>query len=217
MQIMLEGSPENMKPYLTLSPFRSAFADAVRSGKYEISRILLEAGADINRDYDHTLGPTLLSLAVHSRNVEMVRTVLEFRPDLHTGDADGNTALHRAAESTSVEIVWLIVNAGCALDALNKKGSSPLSNAVKQSNLAVVKYILTKASALRTLNLVGNDNNIPLHLACQDTNTEIVPLLLAKGADPNLRSTGTIGGTPLVFACLHKGYFGSKYYGQSHV
>ncbi|KAK3294204.1 ankyrin repeat-containing domain protein [Chaetomium fimeti] len=215
VQIMLEESTENMKPDFTLASFRSALADAVRSGKYEIARMLLEAGADVDQDCDQTSGMTLLSLAVTSENVNTVRTILEFRPELHTGDADGNTALHYVGEDALVEIAPLLVNAGCALDAVNKEGTSPLTKAVSNGHLAVVEYMLTKPSALRTLNLVQDNNNIPLHKACLNANAEMVALLLAKGADPNLRSRGTIGGTPLACACLHEYQDASNYMPES--
>jgi ankyrin repeat protein len=205
VEILLEEPPENgREPDFTLASFRSALATAVRSGKHEIAKILLEAGADVNQECDHPEGLTLLSLAVRSGLVETVRTVLEFRPELHTANADGDTALHCVGKDTSVEIVRLLVNAGCALDTMSNKGNTPLLNAVRNGNLAVVKYMLAKSPAISTLNLVRGSNSIPLHQACLNANAEIVSILLAKGADPNICSMGAFGGTPLMCACFHK-------------
>jgi ankyrin repeat protein len=205
VKILLEESPENnRKPDFTAASFRSALASAVLSGKHDMATILLEGGADVNQECDHLEGLTLLSLAVRSGHVETVRTVLEFRPELHTANADGDTALHFVGRETSVEIVRLLINAGCTLDAMSNKGNTPLSNAVKVGNLAVVKYMLTKSPAISTLNLVRGYNSIPLHQACLNANPDIVSILLAKGANPNLCSTGAFGGTPLVCACFHK-------------
>ncbi|KAH6650212.1 ankyrin repeat-containing domain protein [Chaetomium tenue] len=199
VQIMLEESPE--KPDFSSANFRSIFARAMRAGKHEIARLLFEAGVDVNQDCYHPTGLSLLSLAVLSNHVDTVRMVLEFRPDLQNGNVDGDTPLQYITESTSVEIARLLVNADCALDAINKKGNSPLSNAVKHRNLAVVKYMLTKPSALRTLNLVGGDNTIPLHLACQYADVEMVALLLAHGAD--LTGTDPLGRRPIHMACYN--------------
>ncbi|KAF5013704.1 hypothetical protein FDECE_303 [Fusarium decemcellulare] len=104
------------KPDLSLSNTQKELRGAVIAGFTEVVGALLEAGADVNIVDEEN--QSLLCLAMkYSQEADIVRTILEYNPDLEISDHKQNTALHCITPVTSLEAVRRVVNAGGRLDA----------------------------------------------------------------------------------------------------
>jgi ankyrin repeat protein len=82
----------------------SALHVAAKAGHVEYVRILLDAGADVNRASAHYL-ETPLMLAVQARKTEAARLLLSKGADPAAADDDGRTALDRARKVDVPELI----------------------------------------------------------------------------------------------------------------
>lgn len=178
-----------------------ALHGAVISSCPEDVRILLDEGSDVNR-IEGT--QTLLSSALAVGNEDIIRMLLEFRPQLdHEGLGD-KTLLHFTTARTTVSSLKLVINAGARLDGLDNDGLSPLSWAVYHQHTTAVQYLLTKSAARLTINISGRWG-APLHQACRSGSLEMVRSLVDNGADVNLPWDGNLdGAAPISQACVRR-------------
>lgn len=144
---------------------------AVEGGEFDIVRGLLKHNVDPNSYI--VSGERLLSLAIQSRCVDMVRLLLEFGADASRPDLITNTSpLVHAARGQKDEIVRLLVEAGgdlnadrvmqviaayCTLETMKMAlayGGNPA--AISSNGLTVLQSIV-KRNDLRLFNLVKNE------------------------------------------------------------
>ena len=199
VKMILEVSKK--KPDLTLESTQRATRNAVSRGYLDVVTMLLEAGANVNIvDDDNT---SLLSYAMTLDKADIVRSLLEYRPDLSLRDGNDKTALHYIGLKTPVASVRLVVNAGGKLDAFDKSRHTPLIHSIWLENQEVFEYLLAKEINLATLSQASFDGaGTPLHHACGWGTTKMVEMLLDRGSDINLACSG-IYGTPLLASTLH--------------
>ncbi|KAL0046438.1 hypothetical protein WJX82_008505 [Trebouxia sp. C0006] len=110
----------------------------------EMSKLLLDAGADINaRD---NKGMTSFHNAVKQ---DLYKTVdflmLQHRPDFSVADLEGTTPLHTAASQQGFAICKCLLEAGANINARDNQGKTCLHCAIHQHDLAVVKLLLQHA------------------------------------------------------------------------
>ncbi len=114
-----EGSREDIYVnHLVVSPLRRA----MRSRRFEHTRLLVDAGADLEARFEH--GQTLLMRAAEfDYDGEKVRLLLELGVDVDAVDDSGWTALMYAAYSGSLEAVKHLVAAGADIGLRSTGGS----------------------------------------------------------------------------------------------
>lgn len=187
-------SSKNPRLDLTTESSQAALTTAVRLGYREIVNHMLEAGADVNTT-DEVNG-TLTGIAMSQDNEAIVRTIIEFNPDLDIRDTEGNAVLHNINSKTPLASVRLAVNAGARVNCVNKKGRTPLHKAIDFSTLEVVEYPISKNADVNSLGDLA-----PLLLAFEVKNLDMVKLLIESGANTNL-PVSRIFGSPITTACL---------------
>ena len=203
---VLNNYPEVVKTLLSYSPdlevtiigdstetTRRALGAAVMNGSAEVTRLLLEAGANI--DYQDHRNNVPLHYAALQNQEDVLRALMEYNPDLDLVDDDGDTALNCMNSSTSVKIVKILVNGGADCDIRNKMQNMPICRAAMSQNTDVVKYLAKKTA----INVVGGIWGGPLHIACYLSDFNLVKFLVGAGADVNLLDP--VVGTPLQSAC----------------
>src|SRR5690606_6049770 len=87
----------------------------VRIEELELTRRLLDAGADVNQR--NGLQLTALSLAIENGDEDMVELLLAHGADARSADAAGETPLMQAARSGSPGIVRALLAAGVDIEA----------------------------------------------------------------------------------------------------
>src|SRR3569623_52227 len=93
----------------------------------EMVRFLLEKGADVNATDRE--GITVLMRAVHSRDAENVKEVLNFLPKLEAKGTWNNTALTYAVVQGNPEMVKNLIAAGADVNVVRADGMTPLDMA----------------------------------------------------------------------------------------
>jgi ankyrin repeat protein len=182
----------------------TALTIATVNGYTDVVRLLLEAGANVNHRSKRNI--STLQYAVYYNREDIVRSLMEYHPELDHVDDDGDTAFNSIQSSTSVAIAKLLINAGSDPEIRNNEGNTPLCKAVRFENVDIVKYLIAKKAEL---NIIGGKYGGPLHIACRWINLELVKILDAAGVDVNLVDP-TVG-TPLQSTCLTCDYSRSNY------
>lgn len=169
--------------------------DAVKNGKTEEIKLLLEDGADVN--FSNNNKSSLLILASRysntTSNIETVKLLLENGADVNLKNINGATALTVASRNSNtesnIETVKLLLENGADVNLKDKDDwtalmlASRYSNA--ESNIETVKLLLENGA---DVNLKNNDGWTALMLASlnpnNSSNIETVKLLLENGANP---------------------------------
>ncbi|MDE1151327.1 MAG: ankyrin repeat domain-containing protein [Micavibrio sp.] len=100
------------------------------------------------------------------------------KPNLDWEDSEQLTTLHYAAREGRVEAVRLLLDAGANPLVKDIHNRTPLSFAAERGDLAVAELLIAAGGA-------KNDDDIALHLACEQRQGEMVKLLLKAHVDVN--------------------------------
>jgi ankyrin repeat protein len=180
---------------------------AAEIGSLDAMRLLIDRGADVNRQ--NAFGSTALMWSV--ADPAKVRLLLDHGAQVNLAARSGRTALIIAAfTNPSAEVVRLLLAKGAKVDVVDQRHVTPLNATTFGNDTATVQLLLDAGADIQTPDtFIGLT---PLMNAAGNRNVEALKLLLAKGASVNAVSkteglpkiqTGTVefgGWTPLLMA-----------------
>jgi ankyrin repeat protein len=157
----------------------SPFHIAASLGHAEIVSQLLEEGANVDAmDANHK---TALFLASERDHREVVRLLLEAGA---TPATTGFTELHVAAFDAP-SVIDLLINAGAEVDARYEDLQTPLYLTSLNDNYLAVRSLLRSRANANAQTIQGYS---PLHTSVLRGQKDIIPELLAHGANKMLRT-----------------------------
>ncbi|MFS8086381.1 MAG: ankyrin repeat domain-containing protein [Acidobacteriota bacterium] len=106
----------------------TALIAAVQGNHVEVAKLLVQAGADVNRQDAEQQSAFLI--AAGAGNPELLRLMLGKGADVNRPDGAGSTALIRAAAHGQVEAVKALLNTPVKLDHVNLAGRTALLEAI---------------------------------------------------------------------------------------
>ena len=173
-------------------------------GCYKCFRLLLEAGADIEKADEH--GTTALTFAAGDGGRDYVQLLLDAGADVDRADNFGETALMYAAERGLTGAVRLLLEAGADTEKADVQGLTALMLAMQEhgweeitrtrewweNRLACVQLLLDAGADAK-----GTIVDTPLTSAAEAGNVDRLKRLLKVGADKDATSRAT---PPLVLA-----------------
>lgn len=132
---------ENQKNYLTniLSPTIKKCSGF--DNKKRIIKILLKAGANINKKMHNNITP--LMLAVELKQFDTVEFLLDCGADINQPNIRDETPLFLAAEKNLPSMVELLLKNGAKPNIQNINGKIPLSKAREMGNTDIIKLLET--------------------------------------------------------------------------
>jgi quinoprotein dehydrogenase-associated probable ABC transporter substrate-binding protein len=113
---------------------------AAQNGKVKATRVLLDAGADVNAPIAKG-GYTPLMLASISGSSELAAALIEHGAKVNVANPGGLTALMIAAAGNRSAIAGLLLRSGADVDARSEDGRTALSIAQANSSEAVIKIL----------------------------------------------------------------------------
>ncbi len=175
---------------------------AAELGKKDMVRILLEHNADPNMRIafdDHTP----LTLAAFSRHTPIVEILLNNpKTDINLATSNGSTPLAFAAAVESIDIVRLLLDKGVDPNRAQSDNTTPLMVAAKTGNTEIVERLLKEKSVIDKIDITSkNSGYTALMEATSEGHEEVVNLLLASGANPNIITSIT---SPLILAIKNR-------------
>lgn len=172
-------------------------------GDLDAVRILLEAGADANKQASQG-GATSLTYASSTGHTETVKLLLDSGADPQTKDHSGRTFLHAAVGGGVLDIVHFALSAGIDINAKSADGLTPLHVAAWSRNPRLLHLLIEHGAdvnakttwGLTALIAVTTDDESfrPAHAEC-------TALLVEHGADVNAQDNE--GSTPLMGAAFY--------------
>ena len=187
-------------PTATAPPSTTVFS-AVRNGDFELTKWLIENGANVNFTPDKWDSP--LSQAVDDGNFELAKLLVENDADVNFSPDKWSSPLNIAAGDGSFELAKLLIENGADVNFLSGK-HGPIHKAIFHHDydaaIQMVKLLIENGA---DVNIVNGIDSSPLELAVMSTrNVELVELLIKNGADINRASSGSYMGY-FEFSPLH--------------
>jgi ankyrin repeat protein len=161
----------------------SALTVSARKGDARVVRVLLEHGAEINRN-----GEALVEAARRGHR-EVVQVLLAGGMDVNAKTYSGTTALIAAAHEGHAELVELLLARNAGMNAKGSFGRTALIEAASQGHTAIVRALLSRGANVH-INEKGDDGRTALIWAAYGGHAEIAQALLTSGADVTLKDKG---------------------------
>ena len=142
----------------------------------ELRSLVKEKGADVNAKFPWRRY-YLLSAAIDSGNLEMVRVLLELGANPNTREDFGYPIIEGAAQEGNIEVVRLLVDAGADVD-----GSAALSTAIDHGHTEVVRLLVEAGADVNPKDPWNQRSSSFLNDAKWHGNPEIIQILADAGA-----------------------------------
>jgi ankyrin repeat protein len=175
-------------------PKATAAYTAARLGHWEVVKLMVENGLDVNVVGSSESGATLLSMAAQGGYDASVQWLLESGAAVDTQDEDEWTALHYASISRRgrVPIIQLLLDKGADVHSKSRAGETALHVAAKSGNESAVRLLIEKGADLNT-ECCGN---AALGIAIHSRHDASAMLLIQNGADPTILVDSAWRGAP---------------------
>jgi ankyrin repeat protein len=224
-QSIEHGVDVNADPPLSEAPMvrKTALSQAIDTGKLEVVKLMVDAGADVNGRWPRsTNGSTLmrydrppLSYAVCAlpkpgstdidESTAIVSLLLAHGARVDELNAEGITALHLAAQCANTATLAALVAAGADVNGRTTAKPNdtayptPLHYAARSHRPENVAYLLDQHARI---NARCADGSTPLWWAVAAADKDVVKLLIDRGADVHLAAHEDLLGdiTPIVLA-----------------
>jgi len=175
----------------------SAIGVAASLSLNDIVKVLVDAGADINQKQGE-FKQTLIMLALHDDNTELVKYLINKGVDVKAQAKDGETALYLAASYGNIEAADALLRAGADIDKENSNGFSPLFRAIQKEKTDMALYLISKGA---DVNSRDTRDFTPAYVAAEAGDLVSLKKLAEAGADLNIQGGGR-GWSPIMKAAF---------------
>jgi ankyrin repeat protein len=201
VRLLLErGADANARTQLGRTPLIVA---ASSNGTADAIHLLIEAGADVNAA--DNAGTTPLMAAARADDMSVAKLLVAKGADVNhiaAGTGQSATALMAAAYNGNTELVRLLLARGARVDPVSRDFTEVVKNgrvlfgrntalhmAVASGKADVVKLLLDAGAAVNPQD-VRDATPLIVSLSNDRPQPAVIRLLLEKGANPSLRSSG---------------------------
>lgn len=159
----------------------SPLDDAAWNGNLDAAAILIAHGARLNEP-DTQTGATPVNEAAFRGHTEMVRYLLQFRPEVTIADKRGNSALDNAIRNGKEDCALLLLEAQPAAQRTPSFLAETMEAAIGKDQPSLVQALLQQGLNVNDALASGYT---PLDAAAFGGASKVARILLDHGADPN--------------------------------
>ncbi|QRI42738.1 ankyrin repeat protein [Cheloniid poxvirus 1] len=150
----------------------TALRNAVINGSLELTKLLLDNGADKEIIYDNL---NIFELSTMSKNVDVVKEIVNRYGCNYRSD----NVMYNACKKGCYKVIKYLIDLGFSVNQRCSLGEYPLHAASRSGSLDVVNTLIEHNAIIDQESSIGST---PLMLACD--NPAIVKSLLERGANP---------------------------------
>ncbi|KAK6526951.1 hypothetical protein TWF281_010147 [Arthrobotrys megalospora] len=166
---------------------RTPLHEACAQGYSDIVQCLLVNGADVNVKTELYATTPLHEVAFNGGFATQI--LVRFKADLNAKKlVTEETPLHIAARQGHKGVVYDLQSNGADVTARKNDGSTPLHEAAKEGHTLVAITLLAGNNKGDLLDIQNDEGRTALHEAVDYGNTEMVRILLEKGANRKIKS-----------------------------
>ena len=159
-----------------------ALEDAATAGNIETARLLIKAGADVNKGDIN--GKTMLYRACNAEAIDTVTLLVEqLHADINEANNRGRTPLYVSSYKGHVGVVDFLIKHYADINHASHFGATSISISCQCGYLEVVRCLAEAGADVTKATTIGWT---PLHRAVMRNHTEIARCLIAFGADTTL-------------------------------
>ncbi|ETS77277.1 hypothetical protein PFICI_11151 [Pestalotiopsis fici W106-1] len=155
-------------------------AEASAKGHLDIVKLMVEKGANVERDNEF-VAFTPLSSAAKFGHLDIVKFLVEKGADPNCHDYAFHTPLFLAAEHGHFRIVKFLVEKGADPNGHKHGYGTPLSSAARSGHLEIIEFLIRKGADPNHSSAYGS----ALSFASQSGHLDVVKLLIEEGANPD--------------------------------
>jgi len=175
----------NLAEHTGVTPLNSAIA----TGKRDMVKLLLDAGANVPAVIYSGSDRSPLFLAVINNQTEIVRLLVDNSSSpaafVSLASTNGVTPLMVAISKGYRDIIEVLLDAGANVQTVNDRGISPLFLAANENQTEMVRLLISYSSSpAEFVNLTSANGDTTLLLAAREGFPDIVKVLLGAGSDP---------------------------------
>jgi ankyrin repeat protein len=166
----------------------TALEDAVIANRADLVKLLVESGAELDKNYPHNM--TALLEAIHEGHIEIVRQLIGYGANVKAPGGRGRVPLVFAARCSNPVIVKLLIDHGADPNCRSRFGETPLMGAVTGSpecRVDVAKVLIARGANLNAKRRRNGPTALRMAAIRGCKCTGMVKLLLEAGADPNVK------------------------------
>ncbi|XP_042343678.1 histone-lysine N-methyltransferase EHMT1a [Plectropomus leopardus] len=182
--ILMALDDENLKPKRVKYPARQLYISAKQGELQKVIHLLVD-GKDPNFLMEGHNKGTPLHAAAAEGHQEICHMLVQAGANLDMFDDEQRTPLMLASENNHLDTVKYLLRAGAAVSHKDIMGFTCLHLAAKLGHYDIVHHLLSKAS--KYINCQDDGGWTPITWAIEYKHKELVHLLLARGADVNIR------------------------------
>jgi uncharacterized protein len=188
----------------------TALLYAARDGRLDIVRMLLASGADLKKDDANKISPFAMSIT--NNHMEVAQFLLERGADLNERDNWGRTPLWDAVEMRNLEVNKSGQNGVDRAKVLNLIEAIVAHGADVNARTAEIPPLRRFLLGLGDLSWVDFTGQTPFLRAALSGDVTVMNLLLAHGADPNIK---TLSGSTALMAAAGVNWMVGQTYTES--
>ncbi|XP_070689889.1 histone-lysine N-methyltransferase EHMT1a isoform X2 [Pempheris klunzingeri] len=182
--ILMALDDENLKPKKMKYPTRQLYISAKQGDLQKVIHLLVD-GRDPNLLMEGQNKRTPLHAAAAEGHQEVCHMLVQAGANLDMFDEEQRTPLMAACENNHLDTVKYLLRAGATVSHKDITGFTCLHLAAKLGHYDIVHHLLSKAS--KYINCQDDGGWTPITWAIEYKHKELVHLLLARGADVNIR------------------------------